>query len=167
MKPVIVLKLVPLNVVVSSSWGASSYILFTTPIIAAHFFLPYLCVSDGSQIHGLQLPRTLFILPEVCLAADQDDRYLPAEVLHFWVPLGEQNKNARILVVACCFFNIFFLTSDLCRGAGLHSTKSQYGLEFYCTCMHGVNVHMQAQLHELIMAKRMQPTIINKLEQQT
>lgn len=50
----------------------------------------YLHVSDGIQIHGLQLPRTLFVLPEVRLAANQDDRRVPAEVLHLWVPLGKQ-----------------------------------------------------------------------------
>lgn len=63
--------------------------------MAAHFLL-YLYVGDGIQIHGLELPRTLFILPEVSLAANQDDRSVPAEVLHLWVPLGEQNKNLRM-----------------------------------------------------------------------
>lgn len=64
--------------------------------MSAHFFLPYLCVSDGSLIHGLELPCTLFILPEVCLAANEDDRSVPTEVLHLWVPLGEQNNNLRL-----------------------------------------------------------------------
>lgn len=42
-----------------------------------------------SQIHSLQLPGTLFVLPEVSLAANQDDWRVPTEVLHLWVPLGK------------------------------------------------------------------------------
>lgn len=48
----------------------------------------YLCVSDGGLIRGLELPRALFILPEVSLAANQNDRSVPAEVSHLWEPLG-------------------------------------------------------------------------------
>lgn len=46
-----------------------------------------------SQIHSLQLPGTLFVLPEVSLAANQDDWRVPTEVLHLWVPLGKQNRE--------------------------------------------------------------------------
>lgn len=46
-----------------------------------------------SQIHSLQLPGTLFVLPEVSLAANQDDWCVPTEVLHLWVPLGKQNRE--------------------------------------------------------------------------
>lgn len=53
-----------------------------------------LCVSDGSLIHGLELPCTLFILPEVCLAANEDDRSVPTEVLHLWVPLYQDILKA-------------------------------------------------------------------------
>lgn len=54
--------------------------------------LSYLCVSDGSLIQGLELPRTLFILPEVSLAANQDDRNIPAEVSHLREPLDQENS---------------------------------------------------------------------------
>lgn len=52
----------------------------------------YLCVGDGSLIQGLELPRALFILPEVSLAANQDDRNIPAEVSHLREPLDQENS---------------------------------------------------------------------------
>lgn len=53
-----------------------------------------LCVSDGSLIHGLELPRTLFVLPEVSLAANQDDRNVLTEVPHLWEPLYQDVLKA-------------------------------------------------------------------------
>lgn len=64
--------------------------------------MSYLYVSDGILIHGLELPRTLFILPEVSLAANQDDRSVPTEVSHLWEPLVKENFQSFYVVV---FFN--------------------------------------------------------------
>lgn len=56
----------------------------------------YLDVGDWSQIQGLQPPRTLLILPEVSLAADQDHRRVPTEVPHLWMPLDKQDLRNKV-----------------------------------------------------------------------
>lgn len=78
-----------LYVVVVSGLHASSRTDF---YLHLYYMLSYLCVSDGSLIQGLQLPRTLFIFPEVSLAANQDDRNIPAEVSHLREPLDQENS---------------------------------------------------------------------------
>lgn len=50
----------------------------------------YLSVSDGGLVRGLELPYALFILPEVSLAANQNDWSVPTEVSHFWEPLARK-----------------------------------------------------------------------------
>lgn len=66
----------------------------------------YLDVGYWSQIQGLQPPRTLLILPEIRLAANQDYWCLPAEVPHLWVPLGKQSYTKQ-------WVSPFFLTLGL------------------------------------------------------
>lgn len=144
------------------AWSKRPIVTFQQ--VCAHLFLSYLSVSDGIQIHGLQLPCTLFILPEVSLTANQDDWYVSTEVLYLWVPLGKK-KNIDLKPL-CLFFNIriTFFCNTFHWKAKLSSYLSP-------TRSHGVNIHMQAGLHSLIMTKRLQQTqtyqtltIIHKLK---
>lgn len=97
--------------------------------MCTHFCLPYLCISDGSQVHGLELPRTLFILPEVSLTANQDDRNIPTEVPHLWEPLGKRNVRSYFMFV---LFNIKFrITLFWLFTGSTEKRKSQHN-----TCMH-------------------------------
>lgn len=127
------------------------------PVLTDHqmseLFLPYLCVSDGCLVHRLELPGTLFILPEVSLAANKDDRRVPTEVLHLRVPLGIQNKTLRIGGLLCRLF----LTSDFVPQDSEKRTTQKHNPESYLHA-HGVNVHMQAPSHELIISTGMQTT---------
>lgn len=120
--------------------------------MCTHFCLPYLCISDGSQVHGLELPRTLFILSEVSLTANQDDRNIPTEVPHLWEPLGKRNVRSYFMFV---LFNIRFRIT-LFFGY-LQAALRRESPSTTPACMQ-VNVHMQALLFELIIAKRMQAT---------
>lgn len=109
-----------LYVVVVSGLHASSRTDFYFHV---YYMLSYLCVSDGSLIQGLELPRTLFILPEVSLAANQDDRNIPAEVSHLGEPLDQENSmfislfflfflNIKFVVVPRSYSAALFLSSN-------------------------------------------------------
>lgn len=50
----------------------------------------YLNVSDGGLVCSLKLPYAFFILSEVSLATNQNDRSVPTEVSHFWEPLARK-----------------------------------------------------------------------------
>lgn len=58
----------------------------------------YLCISDGGLIRGPELPGALFILPEVSLAANQNDWSVPTEVSHLWEPLGKKGNAPSVLL---------------------------------------------------------------------
>lgn len=54
-------------------------------------------VCDGVLVRGLQLPYALSVLPEVSLAANQNDRGVPTEVSNLREPLGRRHGSAFVL----------------------------------------------------------------------
>lgn len=81
--------------VVGTGCGFSSrcaHFLTHWPLFRCAYSLSYLRVCYGVLIEGLEPSCALFILSEVSLTANQDDRNLPAEVPHLWEPLKEEKQ---------------------------------------------------------------------------
>lgn len=72
-----------------SSWFACFF--SNCPLFWCKYILSYLHVCNGVLVQGLELSCALFVLSEVGLTANQDDRNLPAEVPHLWEPLEERS----------------------------------------------------------------------------
>lgn len=55
--------------------------------------LAHLCVGDGLQLGCPELPQLLLVLPQVCLAANENHGGPSAEMCHFREPLSREKAG--------------------------------------------------------------------------
>lgn len=62
----------------------------------------YLHIGDRFLSGGFQLPGLFLVFPEICLASNQNEGDIPAEVMDLREPLREQNPQTVCTVDNIC-----------------------------------------------------------------